>query len=174
MDTAVINIKRTMTARELLNLSEELRRVAYVEALNYSQGYGGMEWSMSTGFEKAIIELKQEKVFKDQPSLWNTMQDERDRRVIGKLLEELTELGTAASRCLIQGIDECEPSTGKPNKEWLEDELGDVRAMTSLTMQHFKLNGDRIRDRASVKYMHKRKWVAMPTLEELAKEQKTT
>jgi hypothetical protein len=168
---AVVNIKQTMTARELLDLSEELRRVAHREANIYSEEKG---ISVANGFINATIELKQEKVFKEQPSLWNTMQDERDRRVIGKLLEELTELGTAASRCLIQGIDECEPSTGKPNKEWLEDEIADVRAMTLLTMQHFKLNGDRIRDRALVKFYHKRKWVAMPTLEELAKEQKTT
>ena len=33
---------------------------------------------------------------------------------------------TAASRCLIQGIEECEPITKKPNREWLEETISEL------------------------------------------------
>lgn len=49
-------------------------------------------------------------------------------KILGKLLEELGELQSAAARCLIQGMDEREPVTGKQNRLWLQEELADVDA----------------------------------------------
>lgn len=111
------------------------------------------------------IKVQPQKVFKDTPSNWQTMQNERDRRVIGKLLEEVAELGQAAARCLIQGIDECEPSTGVSNRAWLENEIADTSAMMSITEKMFGLDVKRMHDRMKVKVEHKMKWIAMPVPE---------
>ncbi len=84
--------------------------------------------------------------------------DVTDFRVIGKLLEELGEASAAASRCLIQGIDEKEPVTGKVNREWLEDELADVLANIQLTVERFRLNRQRMATREITKITHLRGW----------------
>ena len=59
---------------------------------------------------------------------WHPMSDAVDLKHLGKLAEELSEAGAAVARCIIQGIDEKEPVTGKINREWLQDELADVIA----------------------------------------------
>lgn len=61
---------------------------------------------------------------------WVPIKDPKVQRRFGKTLEELGELTSAVSRCLIQGIDECEPVTGKPNRQWLLEELADVEVQT--------------------------------------------
>lgn len=85
-----------------------------------------------------------------------------DLKHLGKLAEECNELGAAIARCIIQGIDEAEPETGKVNREWLEDELADVLANIELVGQHFKLNHDRMGDRIARKMKHLRQWHGMP------------
>lgn len=84
-----------------------------------------------------------------------------DAKHIGKLLEELGEATAAASRCLIQGINECEPHTGKLNKHWLEEELADVAANISLVVQHFQLDFDRMQARTEIKKKRLRRWHQM-------------
>ena len=79
--------------------------------------------------------------------------------LLGKLTEELGEAVTAASRCLIQGIDESEPVSGKPNKEWLEEELADVWALTSLVINRFGLDASRINARSADKQRRKQIWL---------------
>lgn len=96
-----------------------------------------------------------------QMSPWVPMTSAADKKVIGKLLEELGEAVSAASRCLIQGIDECEPVTGKSNREWLEEELADVRGLTWLAIAHFGLRDDIIISRAKEKMLQKISWVEM-------------
>ncbi|MEJ0047059.1 MAG: hypothetical protein WDN04_13790 [Rhodospirillales bacterium] len=91
---------------------------------------------------------------------WVPMSNPTDIRHIGKFQEELNEAGTAASRCLIQGIDEREPETGKLNREWLEDEIADVRATSELAIEHFELDEKRIRERAARKKLYLRSWHA--------------
>lgn len=59
----------------------------------------------------------------DQPSLWIPNTSSLDLAVLGKLAEETAELGASLARCIIQGVIESEPVTGKPNREWLEDEI---------------------------------------------------
>jgi NTP pyrophosphatase (non-canonical NTP hydrolase) len=80
---------------------------------------------------------------------------------LGKLGEETGELCAAISRCIIQGIDEREPVTGKLNREWLEDEIADVLAGIELNMMHFKLDGSRVNKRMLRKMQHLQQWHKM-------------
>ncbi len=82
---------------------------------------------------------------------WQPMTNPRDLKTLGKLLEELGECSAAASRCLIQGIDEAEPKTGYLNRYWLQDELADVLANIELVVKQFNLDWRGIADRADLK-----------------------
>jgi hypothetical protein len=95
------------------------------------------------------------------PNPWHPIQDPVDLKHLGKLGEESSELGAAVARCIIQGIDECEPVTGKVNREWLEDEIADVRANSDLNIERFNLDEARIARRAERKKRHLRIWHAM-------------
>jgi hypothetical protein len=77
---------------------------------------------------------------------------------LGKFGEELNECGAAVSRCVIQGIDESEPVTGKLNREWLEDEIADVLAGAGVVTSHFGLNQRRIVERQRRKRAHLAAW----------------
>lgn len=72
---------------------------------------------------------------------WHPMDDPVDLKTMGKLMEELGELQAVVARCVIQGIDEKEPVTGKENREWLLEEIADVYANLSLVRERF-LNED--------------------------------
>lgn len=91
-------------------------------------------------------------------SPWVPMTDPRDKKVIGKLLEETGELTSAAARCLIQGIDEREPVSGKQNRVWLEDEIADVLAGIRHTINRFKLDERRIAEREKMKFDYLSAW----------------
>jgi NTP pyrophosphatase (non-canonical NTP hydrolase) len=97
------------------------------------------------------------KVFADP---WQPASDRATVAVLGKLLEELGEATSASSRCLIQGIDESEPVTGKPNREWLEDELADVLNIAQLAIDHFGLDRPRIEGRVRQKRTFLSRWFA--------------
>jgi NTP pyrophosphatase (non-canonical NTP hydrolase) len=84
-----------------------------------------------------------------------------DVKHLGKLAEECGELTAAISRCLIQGIDECEPVTGKPNRQWLQDEIADVLANIDLVSRHFDLDKAAIRARVAKKTEHLQQWHTM-------------
>ncbi len=92
---------------------------------------------------------------------WRPMSRPIDLKHLGKLAEELGEASSAASRCVIQGIDEREPVTGKPNRQWLQDELADVLANIELVVAHFGLDVEAIRARAERKKVHLRGWHSM-------------
>ncbi|MGJ4893747.1 hypothetical protein ACQR2B_06755 [Bradyrhizobium oligotrophicum] len=92
---------------------------------------------------------------------WQPMRRPIDLKHLGKLIEELNECGSAAARCVIQGIDEREPVTGKLNREWLEDEIADVIANIRLVTEHFGLDEERVRMRVGRKRDHLRAWHAM-------------
>lgn len=89
---------------------------------------------------------------------WRPMGHPVDIKHLGKFLEELGECTAAAARCLIQGINECEPTTSKPNREWLEDEIADVLGNAELVIGRFGLDRDRIRDRANKKKTQLQTW----------------
>lgn len=71
---------------------------------------------------------------------WHPMKDTVDIKHLGKLGEETGELSAIISRCLIQGIYEQEPVTGKFNVNALEEEIADVLANIDLVVQRFNLN----------------------------------
>jgi len=71
---------------------------------------------------------------------WHPITDPVTLKHIGKLLEELGELTAALSRCLIQGVDEAHPTTGKINRDWLQDEIADVWAGIDLLDEHLNLS----------------------------------
>lgn len=89
---------------------------------------------------------------------WQPMADPLDLAHLSKLLEEVNELGAAIARCIIQGLDEREPVTGKPNREWLEDEIADVAAGCQLNGQRFRLDQVRIAHRIDRKIAHLKQW----------------
>lgn len=65
------------------------------------------------------------------------------------------------SRCIIQGIEEREPVTGKPNRVWLEDEIADVFAGMYLSIQLFDLDLKRINERSAAKQRRLEEWHKM-------------
>lgn len=97
----------------------------------------------------------------DKISPWVPMRRPVDLKHLGKLAEELGEAQAAVARCLIQGIDEKEPVSGKVNRDWLEDELADVLANIDLVVAHFGLDDVAMNLRAHRKRDGLRKWHAM-------------
>ncbi len=93
------------------------------------------------------------------PSPWTPETDAMRLKVLGKLGEELNECGSAASRCIIQGIDEAEPVTGKINRAWLEDEIADVLANVDIAMDRLALDRGRIALRADRKRSYLERWL---------------
>lgn len=89
---------------------------------------------------------------------WHPMSNPRELKTIGKLAEEVNELGAAIARCIIQGIDGLEPVTGKPNKQWLEEEIADVGANLELVVEYFNLDREFMRARHDRKIVPLRQW----------------
>ncbi len=92
---------------------------------------------------------------------WHPMTDPVDLKHLGKLGEELNECGAAVSRCIIQGIDEAEPVTGKINRQWLEEEIADVYANLLLVEQRFGLDTSAMSARTARKVDGLREWHAL-------------
>ena len=97
-------------------------------------------------------------------SPWVPTTDPQDFKVLGKQKEELGELTAATSRCVIQGINESEPVTLKPNLLWLTEEVADVQATSELLIEHFGLNRDFIAKRKAKKLDGFYKWLDMMPL----------
>jgi len=92
---------------------------------------------------------------------WHPITDAVDLKHLGKLAEETSELGSAVARCMIQGVNEAEPVTGKVNREWLEDEIADVEANIELVKRRFDLDRNRIFRRRIKKMLFLSKWHAL-------------
>lgn len=99
-------------------------------------------------------------------SPWVPEQDVGKQKRLGKAVEEGGEYVSAVARCFIQGINENEPVTGKPNKQWLEEEAADVMATMSHLIDHFELDWDFINARARKKYEQLGKWFKMEISDE--------
>lgn len=92
------------------------------------------------------------------PSNWRPETDLIRLAVLGKLAEELAEAGAIVARCIIQGIEECEPETGLPNRIALEKELADVQAAAGHAIAAFNLDTLLMQRRAAMKFKHKQLW----------------
>jgi hypothetical protein len=90
---------------------------------------------------------------------WHPITDPVALKHLGKLGEEATELATAVLRCIIQGVDEKEPVTGKVNRDWLRNEMADVLANIYLVEQHFGIERDV--ERIAAKVQHLSAWHKM-------------
>lgn len=95
---------------------------------------------------------------KDGPSDWQPITEKYILARLGKLGEEACELSAILFRCIIQGIDEREPVTGKLNREALEDEIADVTALSGLAIDYFNLDLVRMQRRAQQKRNYKQPW----------------
>jgi len=89
---------------------------------------------------------------------WHPMTNSIDIKYLGKLGEECNELSSAIFRCLIQGIYEKEPTSGKQNKQWLTEEIADVFANINLVIDHFNLDEEFITKRALDKKARLKTW----------------
>lgn len=78
---------------------------------------------------------------------WVPVQDPHLLRRMGKLGEEVNELGCVASRIIIQGIDEFDPSSGDKNRLRLEKEIADVLAQCYCCIAELGLDDDYIQKR---------------------------
>jgi NTP pyrophosphatase (non-canonical NTP hydrolase) len=82
-------------------------------------------------------------------------------RRMGKLGEELGELQAVAARCIIQGIDEIDPASGKTNRQRLTEELADVQAQIGCTVLALRLDQEAMAQRTARKVGYMREWEAM-------------
>lgn len=87
---------------------------------------------------------------------WKPITNPVDLKYIGKLAEECGELTACISRCIIQGIDETEPTTDKLNRGWLQEEISDVLLNIELVMERFNLV--KLEDRINSKRIHLKGW----------------
>lgn len=61
-------------------------------------------------------------------TLWKPEPDVLIHQALGKACEEANELAGILARCLIQGLDQSEPVSGKPNRQALFEEIADLDA----------------------------------------------
>lgn len=94
----------------------------------------------------------------DTVSPWHPMQDAVDLKHLGKLAEEAAELGAIIARCIIQGVLESNPDTGKMNVLALTEEIADVEANIALVKQRFGLDQKAIAERRNRKVMALSRW----------------
>lgn len=92
---------------------------------------------------------------------WTPTTDLMMLRRMGKLQEELAELANVAARCIIQGIDEVDPGTGKVNRLRLQHEIADVLAQCSQTIKALNLDETAISERTIEKERLMEEWEAM-------------
>lgn len=82
---------------------------------------------------------------------WKPIIDQIVLKHLGKLAEETGELSSAVARCIIQGLDGLEPTSGKINRRWLEEEIADVLACVDVTRDYLKLDDEFIERRVEEK-----------------------
>lgn len=95
---------------------------------------------------------------KPKMSPWVVVTDPKTLRRLGKAGEEVNELGSVLARCIIQGIDEIDPSSGKTNRLRLEEEIADVYAQCNLNIKHLGLRDSFIERRAIEKMTQMKEW----------------
>jgi len=107
------------------------------------------------------IELAQQEAEQRIASPWQPTKNTLDLKHLGKLSEELAELSQVVARCIIQGVDEVHPVTGKSNKLWLAEEVADVYANLYLLEEHFSLDTEFVYRRSGEKLEFLESWHGM-------------
>lgn len=93
------------------------------------------------------------------PAPWQPITDPIQIAVLGKLGEELNELGAAVSRALIQGVDGIDPDTDRANRRLIADEIADVEAMILHTRMLLEVPNYQTAGRRDRKFEFIRKWL---------------
>lgn len=83
------------------------------------------------------------------------------RFVISELTRALGACTAATARCIIQGVDEAEPSTGRPNRDWLIEAIVDVRRCCAAAIGDLLLDASAIESRMTFKRSHLTRWHKM-------------
>lgn len=92
-------------------------------------------------------------------TLWKREPNVLIHQALGKACEEASELANILARCLIQGLDQLHPGTGKPNRHALSDEIADLDAAVQWLRE---LTGDMYdEERADRKLSGFRRWQRM-------------
>lgn len=89
---------------------------------------------------------------------WHVETDPFRKRRLGKALEELSELSNVLARCLIQGVDEIDPSSGEVNRLRMQKEVADVYTQLACLCTAFDLDNDKIMERIWDKTDSMKKW----------------
>lgn len=71
---------------------------------------------------------------------WHVETDKFRIRRLGKALEEMGELVSVLARCIIQGVDEVDPSSGEVNRMRMQKEGADVYTQLAHLVDAFDLN----------------------------------
>lgn len=96
-----------------------------------------------------------------RPAKWLPITHQRTLAALGKLAEEVNELGAIIARCIIQGLDGANPETGELNIDALTKEIADVRGLSQLVQIQLDLDAIKILNRAKKKFDMKRDWIEM-------------
>lgn len=88
-------------------------------------------------------------------------------RRMGKLVEELGELGNVAGRVIIQGIDEIDPGSGDKNRLRLEKEIADVYAQLDVTVSLLRLRTTYVDARRFEKIKQMQEWESLFEIQQL-------
>lgn len=96
-----------------------------------------------------------------EPSKWVPLSAPGDLAALGKLLEEANELGAIIARIVIQGLHGVNPDTGERNIDALAEEIADVRGLSRLVIDRYRLDESAIAERAERKRLMKLKWIRM-------------
>jgi hypothetical protein len=151
-----VPMKEPIDQKHLGKLLEELGEcVEAASWLMYSPGtrdYKKLENEMADVV--CGIELAQEHF-----GLINLRFDARtDGACLERLLSALGNAVSASARCFIQGIDEHEPVTKRPNRDWLQEAFRDLLGVISAMEIINRLDTERIMKRTEFKKKHLRAW----------------
>lgn len=91
-------------------------------------------------------------------SMWKPETSPYILGLLGKLIEECGELSSIAARCIIQGLDEANPTTLQLNREALQDEIADVASMARFVSERLELDLEALMARAEKKRSWKTPW----------------
>jgi hypothetical protein len=96
-----------------------------------------------------------------KPSKWIPITDLKTLAALGKLAEEVNELGAIIARSIIQGLGGANPETGEINIAALAKEIADVSGLSELVIDQLGLDAAAINERAEKKLRMKQEWIEM-------------
>lgn len=93
-----------------------------------------------------------------EPQPWQPVTNALDVAILGKAIEEAGELVAILGRCLIQGMDGVDPTSGKSNRLALQEELADNMAQRYFLEERYNLDQAEMSRRWSAKIAFLKLW----------------